>query len=201
MTARFLLEVFEHPDPGGGFGALSDAGAEDARLASFEDGYKAGWDDAIAAQDKETARIRADFARSLEDLGFTYTEAHRHVLNAIEPLLRDMVCKVMPRMAHETLGPIVLEQLVPVARQLAGVPIEVVVNPASRALIEPLLADSGIVPLVLSEEPSLGEGQVHLRFADRDRRIDLDGVIAAIGTAVAEFFQIEEDQEKVRAHG
>ena len=102
MTARFLLEVFEHPDPGGGFGALSDAGAgaEDARLASFEDGYKAGWDDAIAAQDKETARIRADFARSLEDLGFTYTEAHRHVLNAIEPLLRDMVCKVMPRMAH-----------------------------------------------------------------------------------------------------
>jgi hypothetical protein len=201
MTPRFLLEVFDHPDLQGGSDYSAVSSVDEAKLAGFEDGYRAGWDDAVAAQDKESARIRADFARNLEDLGFTYAEAHRHVLAAIEPLLRDMVCKVMPRMAHDTLGPIVLEHLVPVARQLAGVPIEIVVHPASRTLIEPLVADSGIVPLVIAEEASLGEGQVHLRFADRDRRIDLDGVIAAIGTAVSEFFELEQDQKKARAYG
>jgi hypothetical protein len=199
MSARLRLEVFELPDETGEIVTLSQGAIEDARLAAFEQGYTAGWDDAVAAQDQASARLRADLARNLEDLSFTYAEAHRHVLGALEPLLRDMVGKVLPAMARDTLGQIVIEQLLPVARGLAGVPIEVVVCPASRPLVEPLIAASAIVPLAVTEEPTLGEGQVYLRFADRERRIDLDGVIAAIGAAVSDFFQIE--QEKVRAYG
>ncbi len=199
MSARFRLEVFELPDESGESVTLSQGAIEDTRLAAFEQGYAAGWDDAVAAQDQGTARLRADLARNLEDLSFTYAEAHRHVLGALEPLLRDMVGKVLPAMARDTLGLIVIEQLLPVARDLAGAPIEVVVCPASRLLVEPLIAATGIVPLIVCDEPTLGEGQVHLRFADRERRIDLDGVIAAIGAAVADFFQLE--QEKVRSHG
>jgi flagellar biosynthesis/type III secretory pathway protein FliH len=199
MSARFRLEVFELPDESGESVTLSQGAIEDTRLAAFEQGYAAGWEDAVAAQDQSTARLRADFARNLEDLSFTYAEAHRHVLRALEPLLRDMVGKVLPAMARDTLGSIVIEQLLPIARDLAGVPIEVVVCPASRPLVESLIAASVIVPLTVSEEPTLSEGQVYLRFADRERCIDLDGVIAAIGDAVADFFQIE--QEKVRRHG
>jgi hypothetical protein len=199
MTARFRLEVFELPDESGESVTLSQGAIEDTRLAAFEQGYAAGWEDAVAAQDQSASRLRADLARNLEDLSFTYAEAHSHVLGALEPLLRDMVGKVLPAMARDTLGSIVIEQLLPIARELAGVPIEVVVCRASRALVEPLIAAGAIVPLTVSEEPTLGEGQVYLRFADRERRIDLDGVIAAIGAAVADFFQIE--QEKVRRHG
>jgi hypothetical protein len=45
---------------------LIEAGAMDeARLALYDQGYSAGWDDAMAAQTDDQFRIRADLARHL----------------------------------------------------------------------------------------------------------------------------------------
>jgi hypothetical protein len=52
---------------------------EEAKVASFEQGYKAGWDDAVAAQSEDQTRIRADLARNLQSLSFTYQEARSHM--------------------------------------------------------------------------------------------------------------------------
>jgi hypothetical protein len=35
---------------------------------SFEQGYSAGWDDAVAAQQDDQGRIRTDLARNLQSL-------------------------------------------------------------------------------------------------------------------------------------
>ncbi|MBA3904750.1 MAG: flagellar biosynthesis protein, partial [Rhodocyclaceae bacterium] len=45
---------------------------EEAKVASFEQGYSAGWDDAVAAQNGDQTRIRADLARNLQSLAFTF---------------------------------------------------------------------------------------------------------------------------------
>lgn len=197
MTARFELEVFDlpaaAPEP-----ALRAAEAEDLRLAAFEQGYTAGWDDAVAAQDTEQARLRADLGRNLQDLSFTYHEARGHVLRALEPLLHDMVGKVLPEIGRAALARIVLETLLPLAEEMASAPITVIASAATRPQVEPLLAGPGIPPLRFVEEPSLGDGQVYLRLGETEARVDLDGVIAAIGAAVSAFFQIAEED---RAHG
>ena len=51
------------------------------------------------------------------------------------------------------------------------------------------------LPLIVIEEPSLGEGQVYLRMGDTETRIDLDRATADIASAVRDFFDhTEKDQ-------
>ena len=44
---------------------LIDRAMDEARLASYNQGYSAGWDDAVAAQTADQFWIRADLARHL----------------------------------------------------------------------------------------------------------------------------------------
>lgn len=199
MSRRLRLEVFEAPDHAPQRADTGQAELEEARLQAYEQGYTAGWDDSVAAQDAELARLRADLGRSLEDLSFTYHEAHSHVLRTLEPLLHDMVTKVLPALARETLGHVVLDHLRPLARELAGAPIAVVANPVNRAIIERLVVAEADFPVIVREEASLGEGQVYLKLGEVESQIDLDGVIAAMAAAVSAFFRVEKQED--RKHG
>ncbi|MFN6951206.1 MAG: flagellar biosynthesis protein, partial [Albidovulum sp.] len=189
MARPLRLEVFEAPERATPPVELAQLEFEEVRLQAYEQGYTAGWDDAVAAQDAEVARLRADLGRSLEDLSFTYHEAHSHVLRSLEPLLHDMVTKVLPALARESLGHVVLDHLRPLARDLAGAPIVVVVNPVNCTTIERLLVAEADFPLIVQGEPSLGEGQVHLKLGEVESHIDLDGVIAALSAAVSNFLR------------
>lgn len=191
------LEVFDVPGASSKHAAIVvDAGAlEDIRMQAYEQGYTAGWDDAAAAQTDDQTRIKSDFARNLQSLGFTFQEARMHVLRAIQPLLLQIISRLLPEMARETLASIALETLMPLADEMADAPVTVVLNPVSRPAVEALLEQATGLPLVVIEEPSLGEGQVYLRMGDNETRIDLDRATASIANAVRDFFDhTEKDQ-------
>ena len=176
--------------------ALAPSDFEEARLAAFEKGYSAGWDDAVEAQDVEAARFRSDLGQNLQELSFTYHEARQHLLEALRPLLVDMAAKVLPAIAQQTLGQIVAEQLTPLAESLTSAPITIVANPGSLPQIREVLADRSSLPLVFAEEASLGEGQVYLKFAETETRIDLDGVIALITEAINTYFRANQQEQE-----
>lgn len=184
------LEVFETPDtPASRATMMLDAGAlEDIRMLAYEQGYTAGWDDAAASQSDDQSRIKADFARNLQSLGFTFQEARMHVLRALQPLIYEIVASLLPQMARETLASIALETLMPLADQMADAPVTLVLNPASRAAVETLLEQATGLPLTVIEEATLGEGQVYLRLGDIETRVDLNRATADIAAAVRDFF-------------
>ena len=192
--SRFRLEVFELPEVTGDQVHLSASDLEETRLAAFEKGYPAGWDDAAASQENEAARQRAELARNLQDLSFTYHEARTHILRAMEPLLRDMVTKVLPVIARQTIGEVALEALRPLAEEISASEVTVVVNAETRPTVESLLRATDTIPIRFEEEPSLGPGQVYLRMGDTESRVDLDGAIAAIGAAITAFFDSQKEE-------
>lgn len=165
---------------------------EKARLEGYEVGYKAGWDDAAEAEIKEKDRIGAEFARNLQDLGFTFHEARSHVMQALEPLLAGMVERVLPRLVSETMGQTIIEELLPLATEAADAPIEVVVAPASRPVLEKLLESGTTVPFTLVEEPTLAQGQVFLRSGKTARHIDFTSAIDRIGAAIEGLYELNE---------
>ncbi|PTV95160.1 flagellar assembly protein FliH [Rhodobacter aestuarii] len=173
---------------------------EEERLAAFEKGYTAGWDDAVAAQAAEGAKLRAELGQNLQELSFTYHEARQQILAALRPLLMGIATKMLPEMARQTLAHMVVEQLEPLSEQATTVPIAVVANPASLPMIEEVMADRASLPLIFQAEPTLGEGQVYLKFAETETRIDLDGVIGAIGAAIETYFSANQDPQEA-AHG
>jgi len=216
MTLQLLLEEFAEADlaaprPGGALRRSQSAAAsligepdarpgpaitaealEKTRLESYETGYKAGWDDAAQAETNEQGRIGAEFARNLQDLGFTFHEARAHVMQALEPLLAGMVQRVLPKLVSETMGQTIIEELLPLATDIADTPIEVVVSPVSRPILEELLTEATAVPFTLVEEPTLAQGQVFLRSGKTERHIDFASAIDRIGAAIEGLYELNE---------
>ena len=165
---------------------------EQARLSGYEAGYKAGWDDAVRAEREDQARIDAEFSRNLQEMGFTFQEARAHVMNALEPLLAGMVDKVLPDLVAQTLGQSIVEELLHLASDVADAPIDVVVTPSCRAVLEPMIKSATSVPFSLIEEPSLADGQVYLRAGQRERHLDFAGAVDRIGKSISDFFSLNE---------
>lgn len=164
---------------------------EDEKLAAYDSGYRAGWDDAVEAQAGDQSRLRADLARNLQTLGFTYHEARSHILKALEPLVLHIVGRLLPEIARESLGPVVLETLMPLAERLGDAPVTLVINPISRAAVEQILEQATGLPLLVEEEPTLSEGQVFLKLGAAEAQIDLDRATAEVSQAVRDFFALE----------
>lgn len=186
------LEVFDaDPKPAKTHTVVLDRVAlEDEKLAAYETGYKAGWDDASAAMSGDQTRIRDDLARNLQALSFTYHEARSHLLKALEPLLLQIVGQLLPEIARETLAPFVLDTLMPLAESLGDAPVTLVLNPAARPAVEALLDQATGLPLTIEEEPTLGEGQVYIRLGTVETQVDLDKATADISAAVRGFFDL-----------
>ena len=192
MMPALRLEVFDTASAADGtFRPLVEATAvEEAKVASFEQGYSAGWDDAVAAQQGDQGRIRADLARNLQSLSFTFQDARSHVLQAIKPLILEMINRLLPEVAREALGPTVLEAVLPMAADLADAPLTLVLNPAVRGQIEELIVQATGLPMVIEEEPTMPDGQVYIRFGTSEAKVDLGQVTTDISIAVRAFFNL-----------
>ena len=192
------LEVFDAGpgnQEGSGMVVMQVSANEEAKLAAYEQGYKAGWEDAANAQSETQGSIQADLARNLQQLSFTFQEARSHVLKAVEPLLEEMANRLLPEMARETLAPLVLEKVMPMAEELTEQPVTLVLNPAVRAAVEGLLLEATGLPLTIEEEPTLPEGQVYIRLGTSEAKVDLSRVTKEIAAAVRGFFSLSEENQ------
>ncbi len=188
------LEIFDTAAaPDGGLQPLVEVSAlEEAKIASYEQGYSAGWEDASAAQQGDQSRIRADLARNLQSLSFTFQDARSHVLQAIRPLILEMTGRLLPELAREALAPIVLEALMPMAEGMGDAPLTLVLHPAVRERVESLVAQATGLPIIIEEEDSLGEGQVYIRLGPQETKVDLTRVTEDITAAVRGFFNLSD---------
>ena len=188
MAQLFHLEEFEQWIGNSGIGKFSGSGAQGKesdtiRVTFYEQGYKAGWDDAVVASQQDQANISAELAHNLQDLGFTFHEARSHIIHSIEPLLQALVEKLLPELFAQTLAQRILDEIVSLVDQAADTPIQVVIAPCNLPILEPVLANA-TCPLELIEEPSLSAGQVYLRSGQIEKQIDLDSAISSISEAL-----------------
>ncbi|MDE9449706.1 flagellar biosynthesis protein [Aliiroseovarius sp. Z3] len=201
MNKPVALEDFEQSDlsvSSSGTRSVDEAELETIRLTAYESGYRAGWDDALNEVDDNKDRIEAEFARNLEDLGFTFHEARSHVLGSLEPLLRTIVDTLLPEVMRDALGQVINDEIMPLAEQAADTPIEVRVSTGSRQVLDHLMDRVTATPLQVFEDDTLPDGQVFLRSASSERCIDLTSALARIKRAVTALYEIN---EKAFEHG
>ena len=201
MSITHLLEDFDETQQGAQV-TLTDVSLEEERLAAFETGYQAGWDDAVKAQTEDARRITADLAQNLQDLRFTYEEAHSAVMQALKPLLTQMTTSVLPRLAQESLGPRLAEMLYDLARDQGRLNVEIASSPDDAPRLAHLLEADPAIEATLVEDDTLGSGQVYLRFGEVEHEINLAEVLTGIDTAIRGFFdqhQHEDQQGKASA--
>ena len=174
--------------------AIPEEGLEELKLDSFEDGYQAGWEDAVKAQASDKDRAVAEMVQCLQDLSFTHQEAFVKLNSAMRPLLTKIATSLLPDLAKGALGPHVLQQLDELINDNAQNAIEIAVAPENLEPLQELLEGRVKSPFLITPEPALSSGQVYLRTNCTEREINLDAVMDGITAALNAFFvQTQED--------
>lgn len=170
---------------------------EEARLAAYEDGYKAGWDDANAAADGDRARISADFAKCLQEMSFSYHEARAHLMNGLGPLLAAISEKLVPDLAEQGFQKVLQDAVRKSAEAAMDGPLELVVTPENQSLIDGLMdEDAPRPPLIVTPDPTLSPGQAYLRSGSSEISVDMGEAIAGIQSAISAYLMHDSDARK-----
>lgn len=196
MPQSLRLEIFETPEAPEGPVLLLPEQIEDMRLAAYERGYLAGWEDAGARHASESDSRRAAIERTAERLTFTYHEARGHVLQALRPLLSAMLATVLPAATRGALVPMVVEALMPLASTTLEAPVLLRVPDGAKAQFVEAFEGLVLPPLTLVETADLAEGEAEFVFGDETTRVDLGRAIAAIAEAIDRFHQIQTEEKR-----
>ena len=193
------LEDFGTPALANAAHSVSDETLETERLESFDKGYRAGWDDAIKAKTDEGTQLADGVIQNLQDLSFTYHDVHAQILSNIGPLFDEILNKILPSLARDTLGAHVADQLTRIARDMGPVQIEIAVAPGAAERVSQLVNGAATsLPIKVVEAADVPEGRADMRLGRKEISIDLSDVTAQITQAV---HAVLHDQTERRANG
>jgi len=196
MAHSLKLEVFETPDIPESPALMLPDQIEEIRLAAYERGYLAGWEDAGTREDADAALRRTAIERCVERLDFTYHDARGHVLEALRPLFTAMLSTVLPAAVRASLVPLVIEALMPIAAAAASRSITLRIAPGQKSGFEAAIAGLVLPPLDIVEAPDLAEGQAEFAFGVEETRVDLGQAALLIGEAIAQFYHIQTEEKR-----
>jgi len=169
--------------------SISQDALEDIKLEAFERGYSAGWEDALKAQSGSQTETVNAFVATLQDISFGYHEARSGLIKAMQPVLSDIISKLLPEFAQAALGAQVVEQLTSMLRKSVDQNIRIEATQTNLETLEQLVGDAIAAPFVCVPNSDLGSNQIILQVGAQEREIDLDQVISGVATAMAGFVQ------------
>lgn len=189
MAIAHLLEDFSVIDrPEKSAIEMSDDAVEDIRLASFEQGYTAGWDDAIRVQSDDKSRVITTLAQNLEDFSFTYQEALAQMTKSVKPVFEALMHKVLPEALMQSVGARIVDQCLTLARDQVEQPVILVVPIGAGAALKPILKRDLPMHIAIRECSDIAPGQIQLRVGDGEREIDTDVLLASLNESVDAFY-------------
>lgn len=186
MTIAHLLEDFApgaHPFMWQS-DVLDDDAAEIKRLEAYEEGYKAGWDDAVSANQSEQLQVAADLAQNLRDMSFTYQEACAHVTASLQTVFDEMMTHFLPRAARASLASKVREEIESLPLGADNMKVAVHVAPENLGIMQRLTEDFPDHPPKIVADETLTCGQAMIGFQDTELSIDFDALLAQIQEAL-----------------
>ncbi|WP_039017061.1 hypothetical protein [Halocynthiibacter namhaensis] len=172
--------------------AMTEVQSEEAKLESFENGYKAGWDDAARSHTDNLDNVSVELGRNLQELSFTFHEARTQVLKDMRAVFEELFSKILPKVAAETLPAIIAEQINEIVGREVDTRIELRVHPSNQDIVGQFVAAQTHLNVDVVPEPAFGEGQARLVFASGEQNIDLSKILETAAQKTEGFFELNE---------
>ncbi|MGV6805021.1 MAG: FliH/SctL family protein [Ruegeria sp.] len=183
MSIVHLLEDFTVQTSGANMRLLDEVALEEERLAAFERGYGAGWEDALQAQEAGRANLVEDLRAAFSDLSFTYQEALTRMTLSLEPMFRSLVGVVLPEALGRGHAARLVEQMCEMAQSQIAQPILLAVSPDDVAAVASMLpSDLSPRPRVV-EDPGLHPGQARAQVGIARAEVDSAALLETIAEA------------------
>ncbi|WP_299949360.1 ABC transporter ATP-binding protein [uncultured Ruegeria sp.] len=183
MSIAHLLEDFTAPASGVAVHLLDDEALEEQRLAAFEQGYGAGWDDAIQAQEQAGGQLSSELSATLSDLSFTYQEALTRMTLSLEPLFQSLIQVVLPETVERSFATRLSDQLCEMAQEQIGQPMQLTVPTGTSDQVAAALPPEFSPTPQVVEDPSLQPGQAHLQVGTARREVDCAALLSSIAAS------------------
>lgn len=190
MAATHLFEDFGGlPKKTNETSNLGAEEVEDQKLQAFENGYQAGWDDAIKAQSETGKHVSAGLATSLQDASLEYEEMRKGLNAAVSEVMSGIVRTLLPTVARESLGTHICEQIKVMTQSKLERKIEVAVAPETEKVVRSMLDSETNVTCDITTDPLLAPTQAFLRLGPDECEINLDQMLNEIAQSVTNFFE------------
>ncbi|KUJ78881.1 ABC transporter ATP-binding protein [Ruegeria profundi] len=183
MSIAHLLEDFKLQPDDSKLHLLDEDALEEQRLAAFEQGYSAGWEDAVQAQEQSRGRVSDELARSLEDMSFTYQEATTRMSLSLEPMFQSLVDVVLPETLNRGFAARLVEQLCEMAQEQINQPMQIFVPEGRVAEVEALLPQDLSSSTRVREHAALEPGRARLQVGTSQRELDCSSLLTSIAAA------------------
>jgi flagellar biosynthesis/type III secretory pathway protein FliH len=197
ITASHLFEDFGGiPKPKSTAPSFRIEEVEDQKLESFENGYRAGWDDAIKAQAETNTHVSSELATSLQDASFEFHEVRNTLSAAVQDIMDEVMKTIMPKIAQTSLGAHIREQVISMTRGALDRSIEIVIAPDAEDVVRTLFDNDVERPFRFAIDPLLSPTQVLLRVGAEEREINLHETLDEVSRTVQSYFETEQAERK-----
>ncbi len=171
------LEIFETASITDAESVFDLQQAEKLRETAYEQGYAAGWQDALEHVRDEDAMRRIASEDALQSISFTYNEAHAALENAFLGLAGTMINKMIPEVMSSALSKTLETELRALSAESTRLPIRISCAPSAMTTLEPIISNVQGLEICLVSEPSYSDAQVSLSIGAQERMIDFDAVL------------------------
>ena len=188
MTIAHLLDEFEcqitECSPASGrAGTVEDA----ASLDLYEQGYKAGWDDCVAAYAASSEKATAGLKLHLSTLFFTFDAARLAVLQEISSVLTKVIEQILPMLLKQSFLPFVIERLDAMMEASAPAGLVISVNPSLLDRMEAALGQAFQSKITLVGDISLNPERALLKIGNSEIEVDFKRYLTEISAAFQNF--------------
>ena len=170
-------------------------------LDSFEEGYNAGWADAVKANKDEQSEHQAQLAEALRDFAFSRTEVQQSTLRELRPLIEGVLTAILPEALRPALAPMIIEALEGIAADNLSTDVTLAVPTGLSATVGHLLEMTEWPDLTVVEEETLGDSRAEIRCGDTTKAVDIGAVQTQIAQLVSEFFEAPQMTAATGAEG
>lgn len=188
MSIGHILEKFNFDNPANITSRTTEEAIEDYRLAAFESGYQAGWDDAASAHNGEDKIKINQLTQNLQELSFTYHEAHSNILLSLQPFLTDLVSVIMPEIARATLVPRVVQEIMNLKAEKMESEIVIKASATSIILLENYLINDLMLAVRFQSDENLTDHEVQFALESGGISININESLLKINSLINDFF-------------
>lgn len=179
-TAFLRLESFEGDHIQENSGPIAPQDVESLRALSYEEGYGAGWTDALDQMRNEDALRRIAAEDALQAVAFSFHEACNALEGSFTEIVAQIIDTVLPDLMSEALRQVLERELRAVANRHFAARLELLCAPSVKEGLNRLLDNVPGLNIQILEEDSFSEAQVMIRVDQNQRMIDLGAVMGAL---------------------
>lgn len=201
MTQAFNLQDFAAPEQNSELAEDESQFEPASDTTAFDDGYKAGWGDAVAKLDTNNAQLQVALSEALQEFSFSTLEAKTLLLKELHPVLLAIFAKVLPDIVGQSGPELIVDHIKELLSEQNFISLTVTCNPAETDALDATLQKKGAQEVRVKANAMIDIGAFLVRADGVETLLDLGALSAEVVQITSELLASEQSthEEKTSA--